>query len=99
AWYEAQDRIKREVDLPGVEEIVDHIDHAVAIAGIEHVGIGTDFDGVSVLPEGINNITDIWKIFDEMRRRGHSSREISLVSGENLINVLDRVISCSESAG
>ena len=99
AWYDAQDRIKREVVLPGVEEIVDHIDHAVAIAGIEHVGIGTDFDGVSVLPEGINNITDIWKIFDEMRRRGYSSREISLVSGENLINVLDRVISCSESAG
>lgn len=98
AWYEAQDRIKREVSLPRVSEIVDHIDHAVAIAGIEHVGIGTDFDGVSVLPEGINNITDIWKIFDEMRRRGYSSNEISLVSGENLMNVLDRVIKYSESA-
>lgn len=97
AWYDAEDKIKREVKRPGVSEIVDHIDHAVAIAGIEHVGIGTDFDGVSVLPDGIDNITDIWKIFDEMRKRGYSEHEISLVSGENLMNVLQRVITRSKS--
>lgn len=91
AWYDAQDKIKKEVKLPKVSDIVDHIDHAVAIAGIEHVGIGTDFDGVSVLPEGINDITDIWKIFEEMRRRGYTEEEISLVAGENLVNVLERV--------
>ena len=91
AWYDAQDKIKREVKLPGVSEVVDHIDHAVSIAGIDHVGIGTDFDGVSVLPEGIDNISDIRKIFEEMRRRGYSEREISLISGENLMNTLGKI--------
>ena len=42
-------------------------------------------------PEGINDITDIWKIFEEMRRRGYTEEEISLIAGENLVNVLERV--------
>ena len=81
---------------PGVKEIVDHIDHAVRLAGIDHVGIGSDFDGIEVTPEGVENISQMGVIFDEMRRRGYSENEILKVSGQNLLDVMFRVVNCSK---
>lgn len=88
-WYDGQDRLSK-LKRPGVKEIVDHIDHAISLAGADHVGIGTDFDGISVLPEGIKNVGDVPAIFDEMRRRGYSEEVIEGVSGRNLLQVLDK---------
>ena len=56
AWNEMQDKL-RSLWRPGVREIVDHIDHAVEIAGIDHVGIGSDFDGILVPPEGLEDVS------------------------------------------
>ena len=81
---------------PGVKEIVDHIDHAVRLAGIDHVGIGSDFDGIEVTPEGVENISQMGVIFDEMRRRGYSENEILKVSGQNLLDVMFRIVNCSK---
>ena len=81
--------------LPGVK-IVDHIDHAVEICGITHVGIGSDFDGIEVTPAGLEDVSKMPLVFDEMRRRGYSQEQINMVSGANLMSVLDRVIKCSE---
>ena len=81
---------------PGVKEIVDHIDHAVRLAGIDHVGIGSDFDGIEVTPEGVENISQMGVIFDEMRRRGYSENEILKVSGQNLLDVMCRIVNCSK---
>ena len=81
---------------PGVKEIVDHIDHAVSLAGIDHVGIGSDFDGIEVTPEGVENISQIGLVLDEMRRRGYSEKDILKVSGQNLLDVFARVVNCSE---
>ncbi len=81
---------------PGVKEIVDHIDHAVSLAGIDHVGLGSDFDGIEVTPEGVENISQIGVVLDEMRRRGYSEKDILKVSGENLLAVWDRIVNCSE---
>ena len=81
---------------PGVKEIVDHIDHAVSLAGIDHVGIGSDFDGIEVTPEGVENISQIGVVLDEMRRRGYSESDILKVSGQNLLDVFSRIIKCSE---
>ncbi len=81
---------------PGVKEIVDHIDHAVSLAGIDHVGIGSDFDGIEVTPEGVENISQIGVVLDEMRRRGYSESDILKVSGQNLLDVFARIIKCSE---
>ena len=83
---------------PGVKEIVDHIDHAVSLAGIDHVGIGSDFDGIEVTPEGVENISQTGLVLDEMRRRGYSEKDILKVSGQNLLDVWVRVVNCSESS-
>ena len=82
---------------PGVTEIVDHIEHAVAFAGISHVGIGSDYDGIDDLyPEGMEDISKSRLVVDEMRRRGWREEDILRVCGQNLLNVWSEVIKCSE---
>ena len=95
AWEEMQDRLHA-IWRPGVKEIVDHIDHAVSIAGIDHVGIGSDFDGILLPPAGLENVSRIGCIFDEMRQRGYGETEISKIAGENLLRVWRRVLECAE---
>lgn len=73
---------------PSYKRIVDHIDHVVSLVGIEHVGIGSDFDGIDVAPEGLENISMMPKVFEEMRRRGYSENDIAKVASENFLNAL-----------
>ena len=95
-WHEAQDRLKT-LWRPGVKEVVDHIDHAVAVGGIDHVGIGTDFDGIEVPPEGLEDISMLPKVFEEMRRRGYDEASIAKVAGGNFIRVFEEVKKTSRS--
>jgi membrane dipeptidase len=90
AWEEMQDRLET-IWRPGVKEIVDHIDHAVSIIGIDHVGIGSDFDGILVPPAGLENVSKIGGVFDEMRRRGYDTESVEKVAGKNLLEVMKRV--------
>ena len=96
AWHRMQDRL-RELPRPGVKEIVDHVDHAVSLAGIDHVGLGSDYDGILVAPEGMEDVSKIGCIAREMARRGYSSRDIEKVTGNNLMDVFRRVIKAAES--
>jgi membrane dipeptidase len=96
AWHRMQDRL-RELPRPGVKEIVDHVDHAVSLAGIDHVGLGSDYDGILVAPEGMEDVSKIGCIAQEMARRGYSSRDIEKVTGKNLMDVFRRVIKAAES--
>ena len=97
AWEEMQDRLAT-LWRPGVNEIVDHIDHAVSIVGIDHVGIGSDFDGILVPPAGLENVSQIGRVFDEMRRRGYTGKDIDKVAGENLLAVMRRIADKAEIA-
>ena len=97
AWEEMQDRLAT-LWRPGVSEIVDHIDHAVSIVGIDHVGIGSDFDGILVPPAGLENVSQIGRVFDEMRRRGYTGKDIDKVAGENLLAVMRRIADKAEIA-
>ena len=90
ALYAVRDELKT-LHRPGVKDVVDHIDHAVKVAGIESVGIGSDFDGIDVPPEGLEDISMLRKVFDEMSRRGYSDDEIELVAGRNFFRVLEDV--------
>ena len=90
AWEEMQDRLET-IWRPGVREIVDHIDHAVSMAGIDNVGIGSDFDGILVPPAGLENVSRIGLVFEEMRRRGYTEKDIDKVAGENLLAVMRRI--------
>ena len=69
-----------------LEDLVDHIDHAVKVAGIDHVGIGTDFDGGGGIP-GFNNHGEARNVTDELLKRGYSSKDIKKIWGENLLRV------------
>ena len=90
AWEAMQDKLNT-IWRPGVTEIVDHIDHAVEVIGIDRVGIGSDFDGILVTPAGLENVSLIGRVFDEMRRRGYDEESVEKVAGKNLLEVLKRV--------
>jgi membrane dipeptidase len=71
--------------------LVDHIDHIAKVAGVDHVGIGSDFDGVPNLPEGVRDVSDLPNITYELLRRGYSERDVLKVLGGNLLRAFDEV--------
>ena len=89
-WYHFEDKLAA-LPRPGVKEIADHIDHAVKVGGIDHVGIGSDFDGISVTPSGLENISKIGLVFDELTRRGYSSDSVDKIAGGNFLRVFREV--------
>lgn len=78
--------------LPKVDwtKIVEHIDHAVKVAGIEHVGLGSDFDG-AVMPLGMEDVTHIPQITDALVQKGYSDADIRKILGENVLRVMKDV--------
>ena len=74
---------------------MDHIDHAVNVAGIDHVGIGSDFDGIEVTPKGLEDVSKFQLIFDELTIRGYSDDQIEKIAGANFLRVFNEVISNS----
>jgi membrane dipeptidase len=78
--------------LPKVEwtKIVEHIDHAVKIAGIDHVGLGSDFDG-AVMPIGMQDVTHLPQITDALLQKGYSDSDIRKILGENTLRVMSQV--------
>ncbi len=90
AWNQVQDEIQA-LQRPSYKRIVDHIDHVVALVGIDHVGLGSDFDGIEVTPEGMEDISKFSLVFDEMRRRGYTEEDLEKVAGGNFFRVFDQV--------
>jgi len=78
--------------LPKVDwtKIIDHIDHAVKIAGIDHVGLGSDFDG-AVMPIGMQDVTHLPQITDALFQKGYSDSDIRKILGENTLRVMSEV--------
>lgn len=76
---------------PSYKRIVDHIDHVVQLVGVEHVGLGSDFDGIDYTPEGVDSVADLPKVLLELKSRGYSKNDISKIAGENFLRVLDIV--------
>jgi membrane dipeptidase len=70
-----------------LSRVIDHIDHIAKVAGIDHVGLGSDFDGVPSLPEGLKDISQLPNITYELLRRGYKEEEIRKILGENLLRV------------
>ncbi|HWS54295.1 MAG TPA: membrane dipeptidase [Pyrinomonadaceae bacterium] len=71
--------------------IVDHIDHVAKVAGVDHVGLGSDFDGIPFLPEGIRDVAELPHVTYELLRRGYSERDIRKILGGNLLRAFDEV--------
>jgi membrane dipeptidase len=70
--------------------LVDHIEHAIRVGGVDHVGLGSDFDGVppGMVPEGLEDVSGYPRITLELLRRGHSPEDVKKVLGGNLLRVL-----------
>ena len=83
---------RRENPIPRgtVHTIVDHIDHIVKVAGIDHVGLGSDYDGCSVLPEQLEDVSCYPYITQELLNRGYSKKDIHKILGGNLLRALRR---------
>jgi len=78
--------------LPRVswESIVDHIDHAVKVAGVDHVGLGSDFDGAT-MPLGMDDVSQLPRLTDAMLKRGYSEANVEKILGGNVLRVMERV--------
>ena len=87
AWNRIQDELHA-LERPSFRIIADHIDHAVDLVGIDHVGIGSDFDGIEVTPDGLENICMMPVLFDELRSRGYSDSDLAKIAGENFFRIL-----------
>jgi membrane dipeptidase len=90
--YINEDRIEREwtakIPRPPLNSLIDHIDHIAKVAGIDHVGLGSDFDGVSgATPAGIDSAADLPKITQALLDRGYSAGDIRKILGGNLLRV------------
>ena len=71
--------------------LLDHFDHALAVAGPDHVGVGADWDGVPSMPVGMEDVTDLPALTEGLLARGHSPETIRKVLGENLLRVMAEV--------
>jgi membrane dipeptidase len=71
-----------------IAQVADHIEHVRKIAGVEHVGIGADYDGNSLWPEGLSDVSTYPHLFAELIRRGWSDRDLKLLAGENVLRAL-----------
>lgn len=78
----------KEAVRPPLSVVVDHIDHLVKIAGIDHVGIGSDFDGIDSTPKGLDDCSDFPKLTAALVERGYSEEAIRKILGENVLRVL-----------
>ena len=94
--YLDSDRIEREwaakIPRPPLKALIDHIDHIAKVAGIDHVGLGSDFDGVSgATPQGINSAADLPRITQALLDRGYSAEDIHKILGGNTLRVFREV--------
>jgi len=70
------------------KKIADHVDHVVSLVGPEHVGLGSDFDGIEITPEGMRDISQFHLILQELESRGYSSSDLEKIAGGNFLNLL-----------
>jgi membrane dipeptidase len=94
--YEEISKIQRpfadRIPRPPLSVLIDHIDHIAKVAGVDHVGLGSDFDGVDgQLPEGIDSVADLPKITAALMERGYTAGDCRKILGGNLLRVFREV--------
>jgi membrane dipeptidase len=87
-----KDKAEFHVGHATVEDAAQCIDHVVKVAGIEHVGIGSDFDGISSVPRGLENVAMVPNLTAALLKRGYSEDDIKKIMGENFLRVIRDVI-------
>ena len=83
--YKEAEEEMRALKTPSYKVVVDHIDHVVSLVGSNHVGLGSDFDGIETTPRGLESIADVPVITKELMKRGYSERSIRSILGVNFL--------------
>jgi membrane dipeptidase len=90
------DQVGKQLDLffeqnppvpTSVENVADHIEHVINLVGIDHVGLGSDYDGISNTPVGLEDVSGYPNLIEELLNRGHDDEEVRKICGENLLRV------------
>jgi membrane dipeptidase len=90
--FTAAYRSKLPYPYASASDVTDHIDHVVKLVGVDHVGIGSDFDGVGdSLPEDLQDVSTFPTLIAELLRRDYSEADIRKVLGENFMRVWQRI--------
>ncbi len=92
------ERMSGHVPLPTFECLIDHLDHVTRVAGTDHVGLGSDFDGFSLLPQGIRSAADLPKITAALAGRGYTTHQLEKLLGGNLLRVMGQVAAVAKSS-
>jgi len=71
-----------------IADVADHIDHVRQVAGVDHVGIGSDFDGITDTVEGLEDVSTFPALFAELARRGWKEAELRKLAGENILRAM-----------
>lgn len=77
-----------DIPPPTIEAVADHIDHVVGLVGADHVGLGSDFDGIDVAPTGLEDVTQYPDLTEILIERGYRDEDIEKILGENFLRVL-----------
>lgn len=89
--------IKKNFPSPSYKLMVDHMEYVIKLVGIDHVGMGSDFDGIEMPPVGLEDVSKFEVVTKELRVRGYSDSDIKKVLGENFLRVMNEVenIACT----
>lgn len=92
----ARDRVRveeyaRRLPPVSVSRIVDHIDHIVKLVGVNHVGVGSDFDGIQAVPHDLSNVAELPNLTKELLKRGYTEEDINKILGGNILRVMEQV--------
>jgi membrane dipeptidase len=87
AWNRVQEQLTA-LARPSFRLIADHIDRVVQLVGIDHVGIGSDYDGIEVTPLGMEDISKMRLLLEELRSRGFAESDLSKIASENFFRIL-----------
>jgi membrane dipeptidase len=89
-------KMMADVPRPPFSILIDHIDHIARIAGIDHVGLGSDFDGIPSSPQGMDSAADLPKITEALMARGYTAEDLHKILGGNFLRVFARVEAVSK---
>ncbi len=83
AWFEAEEPVPATV-----AQVADHVDHIREVAGVDHIGVGSDFDGAPTMPEGLEDVSRFPALFAELAERGYPDEDLAKIAGRNVLRVM-----------